>query len=89
MIGDFLSIMELEDFASYVMKGVMSMKHLYAVVKGPFDSKKLWSLISRYDVNVTDLGDTVLVYGDVDIHDATDVLAFCSLFGDIIESEVG
>lgn len=64
------------------------MKHLCATIKGPFDSKKLWSLISRYNVNLTDLGDTVLVYGDVNIHDAADVLAFCSLFGEIIESEV-
>lgn len=71
------------------MKGVMSMKQLYAVIKGPFDSKKLWSLISKYKVNLTDLGNTVLVYGDVNIHDAADVLAFCSLFGDILESEVG
>lgn len=65
------------------------MKHLYAVIKGPFDSKKLWSLISKYNVNLTDLGDKVLVYGDLDIRDATDVLAFCSLFGDILESTVG
>lgn len=70
------------------MKGVMSMKQLYAVIKGPFDSKKLWSLISKYKVNLTDLGNTVLVYGDVDIHDAADVLAFCSMFGEILESEV-
>lgn len=73
----------------YVLKGVMSMKHLCATIKGPFDSKKLWSLISKYNVNLTDLGDKVLVYGDVNIHDAADVLAFCSLFGEIIESEVG
>ena len=65
------------------------MKQLYAVIKGPFDSKKLWSLISRYKVNLTDLGNTVLVYGDVDIHDAADVLAFCSMFGEILESKVG
>lgn len=65
------------------------MKHLCATIKGPFDSKKLWSLISKYNVNLTDLGDKVLVYGDVNIHDAADVLAFCSLFGEIIESEVG
>lgn len=71
------------------MKGVMSMKQLYAVIKGPFDSKKLWSLISKYKVNLTDLGNTVLVYGDVNIHDAADVLAFCSMFGEILESKVG
>lgn len=78
-----------QKFCFVHLKGVRSMKHLYAVVKGPFDSKKLWSLISRYNVNLTDLGDKVLVYGDVNIHDAADVLAFCSLFGDILESEVG
>ena len=88
-MSGFLVYTRIRRFALYISKGVMSMKHLYAVVKGPFDSKKLWSLISKYNVNLTDLEDKVLVYGDVDIHDAADVLAFCSLFGEIIESEVG
>lgn len=65
------------------------MKQLYAVIKGPFDSKKLWSLISKYKVNLTDLGETVLVYGDVTIEDSTVILDACAKFGDIIESKVG
>jgi len=65
------------------------MKPLYVVIQGPFDSKKLWSLISRYKVNLTDLGGKILVYGDVSFHDAVDVIAFCSMFGEIEESKVG
>lgn len=65
------------------------MKSLYIVIQGPFDSKKLWSLISRYNVNLTDLGENVLVYGDVTFHDSVDIISFCSMFGEIKESKVG
>lgn len=64
------------------------MANLNVEIKGPFDSKKLWALIERYGVNLTDLGNIVLVYGEVDVHDATDIIAYCSLFGDI-ESNLG
>ena len=53
-------------------------------IKGKIDSKALWSLIERYGVNLTDLGNVSLVYGSVkDFHDATDVIVYCALFGDI------
>ena len=58
------------------------MKHLYAVIKGPFDSKKLWSLISHYGVNLTDLDNVVYVYGDVGLSDACSIIVLCSIFGE-------
>lgn len=58
------------------------MAYLLVEIKGPFDSKKLWGLISRYGVNLTDIGDIVLVHGEVDFKDHVDILAFCALFGE-------
>ena len=53
-------------------------------IRGNIDSRALWSLIKRYNVNLTDLGNVSLVYGTVkDFHDATDVIVYCALFGDI------
>ena len=78
-----------QKFRFVLLKGVRSLKQLYVVIKGPFDSKKLWSLIERYKVNLTDLGDKVLVYGDVTFQQSVDIIAFCAMFGDILESNVG
>ncbi len=64
------------------------MAQLMIEIKGPIDSRKLWSLIERYGVNLTDLGETVLVYGDVPFKDSVDIIAFCSMFGEI-KSEYG
>ena len=59
------------------------MASLMVEVKGPFDSKKLWGLIEKYGVNLTDLGDKVLVYGDLDVKESTVVISCCSMFGEI------
>lgn len=57
-------------------------------VKGKIDSRALWSLIEPYGVNLTDLGNVSLVYGTVkDFHEATDVIVYCALFGDIKTEE--
>lgn len=66
------------------------MKQLYAVVQGPFDSKELYERIAGLGkVNVTDLGDKVLVYGDVAIEAAGPILDACASYGDVLESKVG
>ena len=65
------------------------MANLNVEIKGPIDSKKLWALIERYGVNLTDLGNIVLVYGEVDQKDATDIIAYCGLFGDITSKTGG
>ena len=53
-------------------------------IKGKIDSRALWSLIEKYGVNLTDLGNVSLVYGTVkDFHEATDVVVYCALFGNI------
>ena len=56
--------------------------HVFIEVKGTFDSKQLYELIEQYGMNLTDLGnDTVLVYGDCHLLQATQVVYHCSLFG--------
>ena len=65
------------------------MAQLMVEIKGPFDSRKLWALIQRYDVNLTDLGETILVYGDISFENAVDVIAFCSMFGEMKSSYGG
>lgn len=52
-------------------------------IKGPINSRALWSLISRYNVSCTDLGAVTYVYGDVTFDEAVDVVCFCSMFGEI------
>lgn len=52
-------------------------------IKGPINSRALWSLISRYNVSCTDLGKMTYVYGDVTFDEAVDVVSFCSMFGEL------
>ena len=59
------------------------MIYLMVEIKGRINSRALWSLISKYNVSCTDLGEMTLVYGEVPFDDAVDVVAFCSMFGDI------
>lgn len=59
------------------------MAYLLVEIKGPIDSRKLWGLISRYGINVTDLDDKVIVHGDTSFHDHVDIVSLCSLFGEL------
>lgn len=55
--------------------------HLFIEINGNIDSRSLWQLIERYKVNLTDLEDKSLVYGDVSSYDALEIIACCSLYG--------
>lgn len=65
------------------------MVHLFVEIKGGFDSKRLWSLIAKYGINLTDLDAVVLVYGDVAFNEAVDIVAYCSMFGEVLKSDFG
>lgn len=59
------------------------MLHFFIEIKSKIDSRKLYALIGRDGINVTDLGDIVLVYGEANIEHLTSVLYYCASFGDI------
>lgn len=56
---------------------------MFVTMKNVVDSRGLYMELARYNLNVTDLGTEVLVYGDV--YDVANVLAICRKWGDIIE----
>ena len=56
---------------------------LFVEINGNIDSSSLWPLIKPYKVNLTDLIDKSLVYGEVDIVTALEVITCCSLYGNL------
>lgn len=65
------------------------MVEVYIEIRGPLDSKQLFEEIGQFgDVNVTDLGDKVLVYGVLPFISAVTALSFCSEYGDILASSI-
>lgn len=52
-------------------------------IKGDIDSLMLWSLIEKYKVNLMALGNITYVYGETNITFASEIIARCSLFGDL------
>lgn len=61
----------------------MSMQY-FIEVRGSFDSRILWRLIKGPGVNLLDLDDVVLVYGEVPEDRLDYILTTCSIFGDCI-----
>ena len=59
---------------------------LWIEIKGEIDSPLLWSLIKGYGLNLTDLIDKSLVYGECSYSVANRVIAICARFGDISAS---
>lgn len=52
-------------------------------IDGKIDSRKLWSQLKDYGVNLTDLGDYSLIYGDVNFVTLIGIMGFCSAFDKI------
>ena len=52
-------------------------------IKGPADTLMLWSLIEKYKVNLTDIGEVIYIYGDTNITSAARIISCCALFGDL------
>ncbi len=59
------------------------MVYVSVTIKGKIDSKALWSEISEYDVNVTDMDDVTFVYGKASMYDSMFIIDICRKYGDI------
>lgn len=57
--------------------------HIFIEIKGKIDSRKLYELIEQNGINLTDMGDSVLVYGDCYLAQALQVVYNCALYGNI------
>lgn len=58
----------------------------FITIEGEIQSRKLWELIECYHVNLTDLGDRTLVYGETNHSDFGEIISKCSCFGRITAS---
>ena len=56
---------------------------LFITINESIDSRSLWSMIEKYGVNLTDLEDVTLIYGEVDITEAMEVITCCALYGNL------
>ena len=65
------------------------MVQLFVEIRGPIDSRALWDALSAYDhtefqkhtLNLTDMGETVIVYGTLSILEAVTVAGICGQYG--------
>jgi len=65
-------------------RGGSMLVHIFIEINGKINSHELYeNLINLGDVNVTDLGDQVLVYGDIYLAQASQVVYNCALYGNI------
>lgn len=55
---------------------------IFVQIIGKIDSKALWEIVEPYGVNLTDMGETSLVYGECTLEQASEVIFYCTLFGD-------
>lgn len=58
--------------------------HINIEIRGKVDTLMLWSLIQRYEINLTELDDVTYIYGEIALHNAGELIARCALFGDLI-----
>ncbi len=52
-------------------------------VKGGFDSQELWETIGDDGMNVTDMGDTVWIYGSTSLNSLVPLIRICSRYGEL------
>ena len=52
-------------------------------LKNCTDSRALYLEVKKYGLNVTDLGHTVYVYGQIDEEDEDTLIRICVRYGDI------
>ena len=57
--------------------------NVWIEIRGSIDSLLLWKLIEGYELNLTDLLDKCLVYGDCSCSAAGSVVSICALFGEL------
>jgi len=57
---------------------------VFVKIVGKIDGKQLFELVEQFGMNVTDLMDETLVYGECYMEQASRVLYHCALFGNIM-----
>lgn len=55
---------------------------IFIEIKGKFNSRELWSGIERTGVNLTDIGDSVLVYGNTELANIAPIITTCAALGE-------
>lgn len=59
-------------------------KSIYIEIKGSIDSRKLWSEIFLYGINLTDTGDKTYIYGNVDSEYIDKLISKCKEYGEVV-----
>lgn len=54
---------------------------IFVQIIGRINSRELWEIIEPFGVNLTDMGDKTLVYGECYLETASRIVFHCSLFG--------
>lgn len=54
---------------------------IFVQVIGKINSKELFEIVEQFGMNVTDMGDKTLVYGECYLEQASRIVFHCSLFG--------
>lgn len=57
---------------------------VFVKIVGKIDGKQLFELVGQFGMNVTDLMEETLVYGECYAEQASRVLYHCALFGNIM-----
>lgn len=57
---------------------------VFVKIVGKIDGKQLFELVEQFGMNVTDLMEETLVYGECYMEQASRVLYHCALFGNIM-----
>ena len=61
----------------------MKKASMFIRISGQIDSRGLYECVKQMGMNVTDLGDMTLVYGDCSIDDVMELVCICWSYGDI------
>lgn len=56
--------------------------YLWITIVGCDDSAKLWNEIAEFKVNLTDLGETAYIYGEVTMETATKIISLANDYGE-------
>lgn len=55
---------------------------IFIEIRGQINSHELYDVIGCHGVNVTDLGEQTLVYGNTNIANIAPIITTCATFGD-------
>ena len=61
----------------------MKKASIFIRISGQIDSRGLYECVKQMGMNVTDLADMTLVYGDCDVDDVMELVCICWSYGDV------